>query len=156
MKKKILIFLLIIWMITVFFFSMEQAERSSNTSGKVIKTVLKVTNQPQTKENVEKLQFPVRKLAHLTLYTIGGIIAILLLNEYDISIRKKILISELIILLYAISDEIHQYFIPGRGAKITDVLIDSVGRINWNINNRNVCKEKKQLKEGKIKCTKKL
>ncbi len=29
--------------------------------------------------------------------------------------------------LYAISDEIHQAFVPGRHARITDVLIDTVG-----------------------------
>ena len=28
---------------------------------------------------------------------------------------------------YAISDEIHQSFTPGRGPKITDVFIDSLG-----------------------------
>jgi len=31
--------------------------------------------------------------------------------------------------LYAISDETHQIFVPGRSAQISDVLIDSVGAI---------------------------
>ena len=30
-------------------------------------------------------------------------------------------------ILYAISDEIHQYFVPGRSAEIRDVLIDVLG-----------------------------
>jgi VanZ family protein len=29
--------------------------------------------------------------------------------------------------LYAISDEVHQLFVPGRGAQVTDVMIDSFG-----------------------------
>lgn len=33
----------------------------------------------------------------------------------------------LICVLYAISDEIHQHFVPGRGAQVKDVLIDSAG-----------------------------
>ena len=32
-------------------------------------------------------------------------------------------------LIYAISDEIHQSFIPGRSAQVTDVLIDTSGVI---------------------------
>jgi len=30
-------------------------------------------------------------------------------------------------MLYAITDEFHQYFVPGRSAEIRDVLIDSSG-----------------------------
>lgn len=29
--------------------------------------------------------------------------------------------------LYACSDELHQYFVPGRSAKFADVMVDSVG-----------------------------
>lgn len=34
-----------------------------------------------------------------------------------------------ICILYAISDEFHQLFVPGRGGQIRDVLIDSTGAI---------------------------
>lgn len=36
-------------------------------------------------------------------------------------------LSALGALLYGVSDEWHQSFIPYRGAKITDVLIDGIG-----------------------------
>ena len=29
--------------------------------------------------------------------------------------------------LFAISDEIHQFFVPGRGCEVTDMIIDSIG-----------------------------
>ena len=32
-------------------------------------------------------------------------------------------------MFYAITDEFHQYFIPGRSAEIRDVLIDSSGAL---------------------------
>ena len=35
--------------------------------------------------------------------------------------------SEMCIILYAITDEIHQLFIPGRNGNVVDVLIDSCG-----------------------------
>lgn len=30
-------------------------------------------------------------------------------------------------IVYAVSDEIHQLFVPGRGAQVKDVMIDSTG-----------------------------
>ena len=51
-----------------------------------------------------------------------------LFSTYENIKRKyQIYISAIIGILYAISDEIHQSFTPGRGPKITDVFIDSLG-----------------------------
>lgn len=50
-----------------------------------------------------------------------------MLNKNDIS--KKYLISILICIIYATSDEIHQIFVPGRACQIRDILIDSIGSI---------------------------
>ena len=38
-------------------------------------------------------------------------------------------LSFLVCVLYAISDEVHQLFVPGRGAQVKDVFIDSAGAI---------------------------
>lgn len=35
----------------------------------------------------------------------------------------------MICILYAISDEVHQLFVPGRGGQVRDVIIDSAGAI---------------------------
>lgn len=129
MKKIILIILLIIWMITVFCFSNQKAETSGNTSGKVIKAILKIFTKDISEEQVQKLQLPTRKLAHFTIFAIGGMLAIMLLNQYNIPLMQKILYSQLIISAYAILDEFHQSFIPGRTASIWDVLIDSAGAL---------------------------
>ena len=51
-----------------------------------------------------------------------------LMSTYNnIKGKNKILISLIVGFLYASSDEFHQYFIPGRGAMVTDVLIDTLG-----------------------------
>jgi len=42
---------------------------------------------------------------------------------------KFILFSLGICVLYAVSDEVHQLFVPGRGRQVRDVLIDSAGAI---------------------------
>lgn len=129
MQKIILIILLIIWMITVFCFSNQQGETSGSTSGKVIKAILKIFTKDVSEEKIQKLQLPIRKLAHFTIFSIGGVLAIMLLNQYNIPLIQKIIYSQLIITIYAATDEFHQRFIPGRTASIWDVLIDSAGAL---------------------------
>lgn len=132
-KRIIFGILLIVWMIVIFCFSSEQSTKSSNTSQTVIKTGLnqiksfKEMEEPKQNELVESLQHPTRKLAHFTIYTIGGLIIFNFINTFNISVKKKIAITILIGLLYASSDEIHQLFTDGRSGQITDVLIDTSG-----------------------------
>ena len=40
---------------------------------------------------------------------------------------KIIIITVLICFLYAVSDEIHQSFVPGRACRLLDILIDTSG-----------------------------
>jgi VanZ family protein len=49
------------------------------------------------------------------------------LNSHGIDGYRRILIALGVCMLYAASDEVHQIFIPGRGAQVKDVLIDSAG-----------------------------
>jgi len=131
MKRIIYLILILIWMITVFCFSNENAENSSNTSGKVVETIIEIfykgISEEEKIEKVEILQPIVRKGAHLTIYTIGGILLFLFCNTYNLVLKKKILCAIIIGGIYAITDEMHQGIIPGRAPQIADVLIDTVG-----------------------------
>ena len=40
---------------------------------------------------------------------------------------RSIVLVLLICVLYAISDEVHQLFVPDRGGEVKDIIIDSVG-----------------------------
>ena len=132
MKKSVFAVLLVLWMGFIFSMSCENAERSSNTSGKTIEAVLSVVpefeKQPEeVKKNIiEELQFITRKSAHFIAYMILGILAIGLILQYE-NINKKPQLAFLICVLYAISDEVHQLFVPGRAGQVRDVLIDSSG-----------------------------
>lgn len=64
-------------------------------------------------------RFILFKTLHLIEYAILGFLVI-----YPLS---SIIPSTLISYLYAITDEIHQSFTPGRGPKFTDTLIDLGG-----------------------------
>lgn len=114
---------MLLWMLLIFLMSSFDATESTNQSNfivNIINNIFKI-------ENIELLSFIIRKLAHFTEYLILGFLTINMLNKNDIS--KKYLLSILICIIYATSDEIHQIFVPGRACQIRDVLIDSIGSI---------------------------
>ena len=130
--KCLKLILVILWMIVIFSFSNQKANDSSKLSdGLILRTVRiieKITNKEYSDEEIlEKFVRPVRKLAHFTIYLILGVLVYLYIKEFNIS--NKFIISLLICILYAISDEIHKLFIVGRSGKILDVLIDSLGSL---------------------------
>ena len=135
--NTIWILAVIIWMIIVFYFSSQVSEASGNTSGSLISfflTIFKKDWSAQELANtIEVLQPFVRKLAHFTLYAIGGFVIygvdINSLAENKYKYINKFTLSTVFGLLYAISDEIHQHFVPGRAPGILDVCIDTLGII---------------------------
>lgn len=132
--KVVKICFLILWMSLIFSFSNQKDVDSSKVSdGFIDRTVVKiykVFNKNITKEKeseiIEKYTFPIRKLAHYTLYFILGILSFLVVKDYYIN-KKLIIYSLLICFLYACSDEFHQLFVIGRSARVLDVLIDTFG-----------------------------
>ena len=48
-------------------------------------------------------------------------------STYKLENIKKVMISLIIGIVYATSDEIHQSFVPGRSPQFTDVMIDTMG-----------------------------
>lgn len=43
------------------------------------------------------------------------------------SFKRVLVLAAGFALMYGATDELHQYFVPGRGARLTDVLIDGLG-----------------------------
>lgn len=135
-KRRVISFvLLIIWMIVVLLFSGESGQNSGNTSRNVtIKIVNIITSYQEFSEEeklelVEKIHPSVRKLAHYTLYTIGGVLIINFINKLKFKKNKEIIYSIITGIAYATSDEIHQYFVPNRSMQIRDICIDTLGVI---------------------------
>lgn len=139
MKKQLSIILVLIWMIIIFIMSSFDATESANQSNFIVNIITNIFKI----ENIEVLSFIIRKLAHFTEYLILGFLTINMLNKNDIS--KKYLISILICLIYATSDEIHQIFAPGRACQIKDILIDSIGSITGIYLYKLISKRKKSI-----------
>ncbi len=95
MKKTITLILIIIWMITVFFFSHQPSDESGNLSEGFTKTIIKILSiHPENQEQIDKIETVIRKLAHYLEYLIGGILIYTHLNLYNINTPNKVLISE--------------------------------------------------------------
>ena len=128
--KYIKISLVIIWMIVIFMFSNQKANESTNLSNsfiiKIVDVVEKITNHEFNNEEViNNFVYPVRKLAHFSIYFILFILTIEAIKHKN----NAFIIAITICVLYSISDEIHQQFVDGRTGKIIDVFIDSIGSL---------------------------
>ena len=124
---------LVLTFISIFNFSNQDGQTSGGLSRKVARKMVDVfpytKNLKEEAKNkiVEKSQPIIRKGAHLSIYTLVGILIMSFISTYKIHLKYKFLISILVGLIYASSDEIHQSFIPGRTASIIDVGIDTSG-----------------------------
>lgn len=126
--------LVVAWMILIFSFSAQPDTKSSQISGRVsyrlVETANRLFHKGMTEKQMEaaalKIDYPVRKTAHMTEY---GILAVLILHMlWAYGWRGKLFLSSLFMTgAYACTDEFHQLFIPGRAGRFTDVLIDSAG-----------------------------
>ena len=131
--RIITMFFLVLTFISIFNFSNQDGQTSSGLSRKVARKIVDVfpytKNLSERTKNkiVEKSQPIIRKGAHLSIYTLVGIFIMSYISTYKIHLKYKFLISILVGLIYASSDEIHQSFIPGRTASIIDVGIDTSG-----------------------------
>ena len=73
--------------------------------------------------------FLIRKFAHFIIYFLLGISASSMFFQFQTQKNKSFALAFIYCLVYAISDELHQYFVIGRSARVTDVFIDSAGAL---------------------------
>lgn len=131
--RLITLILLALTFISIFNFSNQDGQTSGGLSRKVARKMVDVfpytKNLKEEAKNkiVEKSQPIIRKGAHLSIYTLVGILIMSFISTYKIHLKYKFLISIIVGLIYACSDEIHQSFIPGRTASVIDVGIDTSG-----------------------------
>lgn len=136
-KKLFHSILVIIWMLVIFNFSSQNGPKSTKTSDVVTSMVVNVTTsvtnkdipREEVKKKVEDSTFLVRKTAHFTEYLILGILVLQLLSDYTKINKRMLIVSLIICYLYAVSDEVHQIFIPDRTAKVLDTFIDGAGSL---------------------------
>jgi VanZ family protein len=135
----------------------ESNELSNQVTEVIVETIEKAAPEIASSWDLKELNHIIRKNAHFFSYFVLGVlvmnalyqkgyrkVALTYQKEYRKAVSKnqkvyrkvvstyqkgyrKVVLSLIICILYSISDEIHQTFVPGRGGNIIDVLIDSTG-----------------------------
>lgn len=118
-REKVFRILSIVVMLSIFWFSHQDGRESARQSTYVKKQVNKAIGKG--------LRFNVRKNAHFFIYMALGMSLLLSREKTG---KREILEVVGFIILYAISDEYHQSFVPGREASFRDVCIDTLGGIS--------------------------
>ena len=136
MIKKLVLFLLIIaCMGTIFWFSAQEADDSGRASEGFTYAVIKFFDFNNRISNERALEIAiaingiVRKVAHFGIYALLAFLISLLINEYSFPYKSIVFYSTVTSFLYSCTDEVHQYFVPGRSAQVSDILLDSFGAI---------------------------
>lgn len=143
MRRKIaLLIAIILWSGAIFMFSAQSAEDSKalskNFAEKIMSVAKKIFGDDffaayENKEGAESLlglaTHYLRKSAHFFLFFVLGIFCYLFISEFELSGKKVFEFALIYCFLYAVSDEIHQLFVPGRSGMVRDVLIDTCGSL---------------------------
>lgn len=133
MLKRILLWVAtVLWLLVIFSFSAQNATNSAELSHQITEKIVKsTTGVQQTPENeietvVKNAHAGIRKLAHFFLYLVLGVLSVNLCLCYIGSFWRASAIAFCGSSLYALSDEVHQFFVPGRSFLVTDILLDSI------------------------------
>ena len=131
MTKKIVLWILVIlWMGLIFYFSSQNADKSTSQSRGIILSTNLINKYEENKEEVlETADVYFRKAAHASVFFVLSILVCFLVKEYTLDIKKILIISVIICLLYSCSDEIHQLYVFGRSGEVRDIIIDNIGCI---------------------------
>ncbi len=131
--KTILWIMVLASAVLIFCFSAQDATMSNGTSGKFVRLVFglfssfrKMTRAAQD-DLVASVMFIVRKCAHFSIYAFLGFWLMMLLRQYRKT--RTILMTVGFSCIYAMTDELHQFFVPGRSCQLRDVCIDTAGAL---------------------------
>ena len=117
-----------LWASLIFFFSTDIFS-SANTAG-AFEPILQQIFPQLTADYIERIHAVIRKLGHFTEYFVFGALVWRAFSHNAAGTRsRRLALSAAITVIYAVSDEWHQSFVPSRTASLIDVLIDTIGGI---------------------------
>lgn len=107
-------------LVTIFILSAQDGEESSSTSGFITDLITAIFGQDASEDII-------RTLAHFCEFACLGF----LMCNFIFSLKDSLkpFFSILFSFIYAVSDEIHQYFVPERACQLSDLAVDTGGLI---------------------------
>ena len=114
----------------IFFLSTDRgsAENTTSTLNSILARLFPGVIRYLTLPQISRVDWNIRKTAHITEYTILTIWAFRAYSFGNPRFRSRVLVAALLTgVLYAASDEYHQSYVPSREACAADVFFDSFG-----------------------------
>ncbi len=112
-------------------FSASTGAGSSQKTSRFIGPILRWFNPETSEETVEAIQFGIRKTAHMGEYALLAALLWRARRKPTLIggkwIRSDAIFAIGIAALYAMTDELHQSFVPSRQGSPWDVLLDTLG-----------------------------
>lgn len=131
MKVKVIlgVSVILVWMALIISLSHQPAPLSNSLSTEVTVRIVGIAERllPGINLNPWELNHAVRKSAHFLIFFVLGMLVAGTLSKLGVRGFRGTAIALAVCVLFAISDELHQLFVIGRGAQARDVLIDSAG-----------------------------
>ncbi len=129
----VLSLLSVFWIFYIFSNSLDTADKSNDKSYDVVEIivekVLREDFQSKSKAEISIINNFIRKLAHFSEFFILSLFAFLSFWAWKLKRNLRYFLPVLVAFFVACTDEIIQYFVPGRACRFTDVLIDTGGAI---------------------------
>jgi VanZ family protein len=130
-------FAVFLWMIFIFLLSSQTAQASDRVSRAVTSIIVKlmglfrqITLETSTAQNwFNLMNNTVREYAHGTIYFILIILVCNAFSKSGVGGWKLYMFSFIFCAAYAVSDELHQLFVAGRGAEVKDFMTDCIGAL---------------------------
>ena len=111
---------------SVIFFASADTQSVPRTS-RIIEPFCRWIYPAVTQEQLETVRWVVRKGAHMGVFAILSVLLLYALAAGRPPARRWIPYAWGLAVVFAISDEVHQLFVPGRNGCVRDVLIDAAG-----------------------------
>jgi VanZ family protein len=140
LKKAIILIICLLWFGFIFYNSTKSGDVSNTKSYTLLNKIRaeyrqldgeerqQYNNLPKSARE-ERLNLIIRKNAHAFEYCVLAIVISTILFQFKVKGRGAIIYIMFICLIYAVLDEFHQIYVPGRTSSVRDVLIDFSGAL---------------------------
>lgn len=123
----------ILWITLIFTLSSQNGPQTAQTSDGIAKDVAEIIYQKPTEQQVNKVHFNIRKLAHVGLFFVLGLLSFSAsATTFGWNKKRKYIAmatASVINLSYGFFDEWHKQFIGGRHFQIDEAVLNMVSGI---------------------------
>lgn len=114
-------------MMAIVLFSSQSGITSNQFSKGILQMILEALHLNFEGTQAEMANLVLRKIAHFSLYCLLGVGCSAFLLTTKLSLKQRMVLSIAFCLLFAASDELHQFLLGTRNGNGKDVLLDTLG-----------------------------